>query len=163
MAGEEVWADFYCTTIDGTSASTVTSSGCALQTELHQLKAVAAEKSSIYVPLELTNHGTTNFSVTVSNRAITGSETQTATIVVVQGVDRAIPVIDGCVAANEVFTLSLEPFTGTISPGLWNNQIILLVHGQVNGQNPLAQQRFACLKIDIFLISGRKYVLWVLI
>ena len=36
--------------------------------------------------------------------------------------------------------------------------IFLLVHGQVNGQNPLVQTRFTCLKTDIFPISLRKHV-----
>ena len=35
--------------------------------------------------------------------------------------------------------------------GLWNYQILFLVRGQVNGQNPLVQPRFTYLKIDIFL------------
>ena len=41
--------------------------------------------------------------------------------------------------------------------GLWNYQILLLVNGQVNGQNPLVQPRLTCLKIDIFLSSQRKH------
>ena len=48
-------------------------------------------------------------------------------------------------------------------PGLWNFQILLLLHRQVNGQNPLVQPRCTCLKTDIFLISWRKHMLWVLI
>ena len=36
--------------------------------------------------------------------------------------------------------------------GLWYYQILLLVHGQVNGQNPLVQPRFNCPKIDIFFL-----------
>ena len=38
---------------------------------------------------------------------------------------------------------------------------ILLVHGQIKGQNPLVQPRFTCPKIDIFLFLGRKCILWV--
>ena len=49
------------------------------------------------------------------------------------------------------------------STGLWNYQILLLVYREVNGQNPLVQPGFTCLKIDIFLMSGRKLMLWVLI
>ena len=45
--------------------------------------------------------------------------------------------------------------------GLWNYQILLFVHGQVNGQNPLVQTRFIRPKFYIFLISRRKHILWV--
>ena len=52
--------------------------------------------------------------------------------------------------ATEVINLS------TISQhhdaGVWNYQILLLVHGQVNGQNPLVQPRFTCPKILIFFL-----------
>ena len=34
----------------------------------------------------------------------------------------------------------------------------LFLHRQVNGQNPLVQPRFTCLKIDFFLISQRKII-----
>ena len=37
-----------------------------------------------------------------------------------------------------------------IVAGMWNYQILLLVHRQVNGQNPLAQPRFTCPKIESF-------------
>ena len=40
--------------------------------------------------------------------------------------------------------------------GLWNYQILFFVNGQVNGQNPLVQQRFTCPNIDIFLISQKQ-------
>ena len=43
-------------------------------------------------------------------------------------------------------------------PGLWNYKILLLVQGQVNGQNILVQASFDYLKIDVFLISERKHV-----
>ena len=49
-----------------------------------------------------------------------------------------------------------------VVPGLWNYKMSLLVHKQVNGQYPFAQPRFTCRKTDIFLISGRKHMLWVL-
>ena len=41
---------------------------------------------------------------------------------------------------------------------LWTSKWSLLVHGQVNGQNPLIKSRFTGLKIDIFLISQRRLV-----
>ena len=34
--------------------------------------------------------------------------------------------------------------------GVWNYQILLLVHGQVNDPNPLVLSRFTCPKTDIF-------------
>ena len=40
---------------------------------------------------------------------------------------------------------------------MWNYQILLLVHGQVNGQNPLAQPRFTCPKIDVFFFVFFSY------
>ena len=43
-----------------------------------------------------------------------------------------------------------------VTAELWNYQILLFVHGQVNGQNPLVQQRFACSKTDIFSYILRK-------
>ena len=50
----------------------------------------------------------------------------------------------------------LRPVCPNTKAGMWNYQILLLVHIQVNSQNPLAQLRFSCPKIDIFLISRRK-------
>ena len=50
-----------------------------------------------------------------------------------------------------------------VIPGLWNYQILLLVHGQVSGQNLHVQPKFTCPKVDIFLASLRKRMLWVLI
>ena len=50
--------------------------------------------------------------MTVSNRAITGSETQSTTITVVEGVDQAILIVDSCIPANEVYSFVLAPFTG---------------------------------------------------
>ena len=40
--------------------------------------------------------------------------------------------------------------------GVWNYQILLLVHGQVNGQNPFVQPRFTCRKIVIFSYFSKK-------
>ena len=43
--------------------------------------------------------------------------------------------------------------------GVWNYQILLLVHGQVNGQNPenpLVQPRFTCPKIVVFSYFSKK-------
>ena len=40
--------------------------------------------------------------------------------------------------------------------GVRNYQILLLVEGQVNGQNPLVQPRFTCPKIDIFSYFSKK-------
>ena len=54
-----------------------------------------------------------------------------------------------------------EPFS--VKAGLWNYQILLLVHGQVHSQIRLVQPRFTCPKINIFVISGRKCMLWVII
>ena len=34
--------------------------------------------------------------------------------------------------------------------GLWKYQILLLVHGQINGQNPFAQPRVTCPKLTFF-------------
>ena len=105
-------ADYYCAGVDGTSAGTVASGSCSLQTEVYQLKAVAAKASSIYFPLEFTSPGSKDFTATVSNRAITGSETQTVTINILEGVDQAILDVDGCIAADEMYTFTLKPFTG---------------------------------------------------
>ena len=52
-------------------------------------------------------------------------------------------------------------FYGTFE-GLWNYQILLLVHTQVNSQNSFVQLRFTCLKVHIFLISWKKKMLLVL-
>ena len=49
------------------------------------------------------------------------------------------------------FTFGLYCITG-----VWNYQILLLVHGQVNGQNPLVQPRFTCQKIVIFSYFSKK-------
>ena len=43
------------------------------------------------------------------------------------------------------------------SAGLWNYQILLLVHGQLNGQNPLVQPRFTCPKTDIWPGHDKTY------
>ena len=40
--------------------------------------------------------------------------------------------------------------------GLWNYQILLFVHGQVNGQNPLVQTRFTRPKFYIFSYFSKK-------
>ena len=39
---------------------------------------------------------------------------------------------------------------------MWNYQILLLVQGQVNGQNSLAQPRFTCPKICIYSYFSKK-------
>ena len=61
-------------------------------------------------------------------------------------------------------TVMLKLYEGTIytlsiwtDTGLWNYQILLLVHGEVNGQNPLVQPTFTCQKIDSFLIYRRQH------
>ena len=110
-SGEEAWADYYCG-VDGSVVSSVASGSCTLQAELHQLRAVAATKSSIYFPLEYVYPGSSTFEVAVTNRAISGSETQSATISVVEGVDQAILVVDSCIPANEPYSFVLAPFTG---------------------------------------------------
>ena len=51
---------------------------------------------------------------------------------------------------NFAFAVHRDMLVAPDKTGLWNYQILLLVHGQVNGQNPLDQPRFTCLKIDIF-------------
>ena len=47
---------------------------------------------------------------------------------------------------------------GLILAGVWNYQILLLVHGQVNGRNPLDQPRFTCLKIGIYFLFLEKTI-----
>ena len=48
----------------------------------------------------------------------------------------------------------------SVWPGVRNCKILLLVHGQVNGHNPLVQPRFTSPKIDIFSYFSKKtYVL----
>ena len=42
--------------------------------------------------------------------------------------------------------------------GLWNYQILLLVHGQVNSQNPFVQPRFTCPKIEYSYFWKKTYV-----
>ena len=60
------------------------------------------------------------------------------------------------VELSKLSTLSISSvisFKGRcIYTGMWNYQILLLVHGQVNGQNPLAQPRFTCPKINGFFL-----------
>ena len=51
----------------------------------------------------------------------------------------------------------------SLCSGLWNYQILLVVHGQIKGENPLVQPRFTYPKINIFLTSRRKRMLLVLI
>ena len=46
--------------------------------------------------------------------------------------------------------------TTLTNPGVRNYQILLLVHGQVNGQNPLVQPRSTCPKIVIFSYFSKK-------
>ena len=48
--------------------------------------------------------------------------------------------------ANQVYLLSMQ------NAGLWNYQILFLVHGQVNGRNPLVQPRFTYPKIGIYFL-----------
>ena len=114
-------ADYYCTGIDGTAgASLAASVNCVLQTEVHHLKAVVAQKTSIYVPLQLENPGVTSFQAAVSNREIPGSETQIANITVLEGVDQAILIIPGCIPANQLYTFQLEAFTGMYNYLIFN-------------------------------------------
>ena len=63
----------------------------------------------------------------------------------------SIPVHNGEDTSSEGLQVCFEN-THTLS-GLWNYQILLLVDGQISGQNPIIQPRFACPKIGIFLIS----------
>ena len=51
---------------------------------------------------------------------------------------------------KKVFLSLVEEFS---IAWLWNYQILVLAHGQVNGQNPLVKPIFTSPKIDIFLIS----------
>ena len=56
--------------------------------------------------------------------------------------------------------LSGQKWSGRVTlPGLWNCQILLLVHRQINGQNLLVQPRFTCLIIGSFLEEN---IFWVL-
>ena len=55
-----------------------------------------------------------------------------------------------------MFVYNKHTIFSPINSGMRNYQILLLVQGQVNGQNPLVQPRFTCPKIVIFSYFFKK-------
>ena len=80
----------------------------------HLLRAITSGGSDAYIPVKFTTAGLKDISVTVSNKRITASATNTTQINVIEGVDRAIIDVPQYLEKGLSTTFKLLPHTGML-------------------------------------------------
>lgn len=78
----------------------------------HLLRAITSGGSDAYIPVKFTTSGIKDISITVSNKRISGSESNTTQINVMEGVDMAITNIPQYIEKGLATTFQLLPHTG---------------------------------------------------
>ncbi|CAC5393551.1 unnamed protein product [Mytilus coruscus] len=86
----------------------------------HLLRAITSGGSDAYIPVKFTTSGVKDISITVSNKRITGSESNTTQINVMEGVDMAITNIPQYIEKGLATTFQLLPHTGTNVTYWWD-------------------------------------------
>ncbi|VDI39976.1 Hypothetical predicted protein, partial [Mytilus galloprovincialis] len=86
----------------------------------HLLRAITSGGSDAYIPVKFTTSGIKDISITVSNKRISGSESNTTQINVMEGVDMAITNIPQYIEKGLATTFQLLPHTGTNVTYWWD-------------------------------------------
>ncbi|XP_071129607.1 polycystin family receptor for egg jelly-like isoform X3 [Mytilus edulis] len=86
----------------------------------HLLRAITSGGSDAYIPVIFTTSGIKDISITVSNKRISGSESNTTQINVMEGVDMAIINIPQYIEKGLATTFQLLPHTGTNVTYWWD-------------------------------------------